>query len=174
METLLSEIEALPDERSRELAIETVQTLVELYGEALARMAAYIGLHPDGEREVAALANDELLSHLLLVHGLHPVDLETRVKQALDQVRPYLESHGGDVRLVGIEHGIARLRLQGTCNGCASSTATLKNAIEQAIQVTAPDLEGVEADEMEAYGEGPRPLLFCPDGLRKNTRPALS
>ena len=113
IESLLGEIEG--DAK----AIETVQEIVDLYGEALARLLA--GASP---------TEDELLSHLLLVHDLHPVDVETRVRQALDDVRPYLGSHGGDVELLGVDDGVARLRLHGTCNGCPSSTVTLRNAIE--------------------------------------------
>ena len=116
-------------------ATEAVQALVELYGEALARVLA--GADPQ---------QDELLSHLLLVHDLHPVDAETRVRQALDEVRPYLGSHGGDVELLGVEDGVARVRLEGTCNGCPSSTVTLRNAIEEAIMRAAPELEGIEAE----------------------------
>jgi Fe-S cluster biogenesis protein NfuA len=120
--------------------VELVQALVDLYGEGLARIVAH-----DPEC-VAGVADDELVSHLLLLHGLHPVPLEDRVRGALADVRPYLEQHGGDVELLGIEGGVARLRLQGTCNGCASSTATLKLAIEDAIHRVAPDVESIEAE----------------------------
>ena len=116
-------------------ASEAVQALVQLYGEALERLLA--GADP---------AADELLSHLLLVHDLHPVDVETRVRRALEDVRPYLGSHGGDVALLAIEDGVARVRLEGTCNGCPSSTVTLRNAIEEAIMQAAPELEGVDAE----------------------------
>src|ERR671934_1807102 len=116
-------------------ATEAVQALVELYGEALARVLA--GADP---------AEDELLSHLLLVHDLHPVDVETRVRQALDEVRPYLGSHGGGVELLGVEDGVARLRLDGTCNGCPSSAVTLQHAIEEAVRRAAPELERIEAE----------------------------
>src|ERR671928_884942 len=123
---------------------EAVQALVELYGEALSRFLA--GADP---------TSDELLSHLLLVHDLHPVDVETRVRRALDDVRPYLGSHGGDVELLGVEEGVARVRLEGTCNGCPSSTVTLRSAIEEAIMRAAPELEGVEA---EGVAEAPSQL----------------
>jgi Fe-S cluster biogenesis protein NfuA len=115
--------------------VEAVQALVDLYGEALARFVA--GADP---------VEDELLSHLLLVHDLHPVDIETRVRRALEGVRPYLGSHGGDVELLGIADGVARLRLAGTCNGCPSSTVTLQHAIEEAIMRAAPDLERIDAE----------------------------
>ena len=98
------------------------------------------------ERIFEALAADELVSHLLLLHGLHPLDVETRVVRALEEVRPYLQSHGGNVELLGIEGGVARVRMQGSCDGCPSSAVTLKLAIEEAVQKAAPDLEGIEAE----------------------------
>jgi Fe-S cluster biogenesis protein NfuA len=97
-------------------------------------------------REGARLAEDDLVAHLLILHGLHPVPLEQRVHGALEQVRPYLGSHGGDVELLGVEDGVAHVRLEGTCNGCPSSTVTLRNAIEKAIMGAAPELERIEAD----------------------------
>jgi Fe-S cluster biogenesis protein NfuA len=140
--------------------VELVQALVELYGEGLARIVAH-----DPEC-MAGVADDELVSHLLLLHGLHPVPLEDRVRGALAAVRPYLSQHGGDVELLGIEEGVARLRLQGTCNGCPSSTATLRHAIEDAIQRVAPDIEEIEA---EGAVEPPSGLLqiemACPPAL---------
>jgi len=129
VEQLLESIEDDPR------AVEAVQAVVDLYGEALARLLA--GADP---------VEDELVSHLLLVHDLHPVDVETRIRQALDGVRPYLGSHGGDVELLGVEDGVARVRLGGTCDGCPSSAVTLQNAIEAAILKAAPDVERIEAE----------------------------
>jgi Fe-S cluster biogenesis protein NfuA len=152
VENLLEEIEEDPR------AAAAVEAVVALYGEALARLLA--GADP---------AEDELVSHLLLVHDLHPVDLETRVRQALEGVRPYLGSHGGDVELLGVEEGVARLRLAGTCNGCPSSTVTLRNAIEEALLKAAPDLERIDA---EGVAE-PQPVLVqigslqCPTELQQ-------
>jgi Fe-S cluster biogenesis protein NfuA len=90
-----------------------------------------------------------VLSHLLLIHDLHPVDVETRVARALEEVRPYLGSHGGDVELLGVTDGVARLRLNGTCDGCPSSAVTLKSSIETAIMRAAPELERVEAEGLD-------------------------
>ena len=99
----------------------------------MARIAAQ-----DDGRLAGALIEDELVAHLLLLHGLHPMTLEHRVLDALAEVRPYLESHGGDVELLGIEGAVVRLRLRGSCNGCSSSTVTLKLAIEKAIAKRRP------------------------------------
>lgn len=119
-------------------ALEAVAALVDLYGEALARVVARV--------PATELAGDELIRHLLIVHGLHPQSVEERVRTALDGVRPYLASHSGGVELVDIDEAVVRLRLEGTCHGCPSSTATLKLAVEQAIFEAAPEIERVEAD----------------------------
>jgi Fe-S cluster biogenesis protein NfuA/nitrite reductase/ring-hydroxylating ferredoxin subunit len=145
IDAILEAVDGLADPRARETATEAVQALVELYGEGLARLVAHVADHDDG-RLAEALAADELVAHLLLLHGLHPVPLEARVRGALDEVRPYLASHGGDVELLGIEDGIARLRMEGSCKGCPSSAVTLRLAIEDAIEKAAPDLEGIEAE----------------------------
>jgi Fe-S cluster biogenesis protein NfuA len=153
VEALLEEIEALRDADAKATATEALQALLELYGEGLARMmasAARLG----GEALLEALAADELVARLLLVHRLHPIPVEARVLQALQEVRPYLEAHGGSVELLGVEDGVARLRLQGSCRGCPSSAMTLKLAIEQAIQKTAPDLVGIEAEGAVESGSG--------------------
>jgi Fe-S cluster biogenesis protein NfuA/nitrite reductase/ring-hydroxylating ferredoxin subunit len=134
IEALLEEVEGLP------AAVELVQGLLDLYGEGLGRIVA------SDPTLVARLDGDEVVTHLLLLHGLHPVPLEERVVGALDEVRPYLASHGGGVELLGVEEGVVRLRLQGSCDGCPSSTATLKLAIEDAIHKAAPDVEDVVAE----------------------------
>jgi Fe-S cluster biogenesis protein NfuA/nitrite reductase/ring-hydroxylating ferredoxin subunit len=146
IETLLGEIEALKDPNARAKAAEVVQVLLELYGEGLARMMEVVVQGEESERTFEAFAGDELVSHLLLLHGLHPLDVETRVIKALEEVRPYLQSHGGNVELLGVEGGVARLRMEGSCDGCPSSAMTLKLAIEEAVQKAAPDLEGIEAE----------------------------
>jgi Fe-S cluster biogenesis protein NfuA len=83
---------------------------------------------------------------LLLLYGLHPLDFDSRVRQALDQVRPYLRSHGGDVELLDTTGGVVRLRMQGSCHGCPSSAMTLQSAIEEAIYAKAPDLTALEVE----------------------------
>lgn len=157
VEGKLTELDALADSGAREKATEVVAALLDLYGEGLARVVEQLAERDDGSL-AEALAADELVSHLLLVHGLHPVPVADRVRSALDEVRPYLESHGGDVELLSVADGVARLRLEGSCSGCPSSTMTLKLAIENAIAKSAPDIEAVEAEG--AVAEPPAPALI--------------
>ncbi len=155
VEGLLEEVDSLADPAARETAAELVQALVELYGEGLQRIMATLA-GEDTNGHAAVLAEDELIAHLLFLHDLHPVPIEARVAGALEEVRPYLESHGGGVELVGLEDGVVRLRLEGSCSGCPSSTMTLKLAIEDAIHKAAPDVEQIEA---EGVTEAAPPLL---------------
>jgi Fe-S cluster biogenesis protein NfuA len=143
VETLLERAEATGDA----LALDLASALLDLYGDGLSRLTDVLAEH-DGDGAMArAVAGDEVVSHLLLVHGLHPVPVAERVRAALDEVRPYLGSHGGDVELLTVADGVAHVRLQGSCNGCPSSAATLKSAIETAVFKAAPDVERIEEEE---------------------------
>jgi Fe-S cluster biogenesis protein NfuA/nitrite reductase/ring-hydroxylating ferredoxin subunit len=170
IETLLGEIETLADPNARSKAAEMAQVLLELYGEGLARMMEVIAQGEEGERTFKVFAEDELISHLLLLHGLHPLDVETRVVQALEEVRPYLRSHGGNVELLEIEGGVARLRLEGSCDGCPSSTVTLKLAIEEAVLKAAPDLERIEAEGVAEPPPRPATTFVAGPTLRKKEK----
>jgi Fe-S cluster biogenesis protein NfuA len=145
IERLLEQLEALPDAGARETATELAQALIDLYGEGLERIVEVLAANDDGTL-AEALADDELVAHLLLLHGLHPVPVEERVLGALEGVRPYMESHGGSAELLGVEEGVVHLRLEGSCSGCPSSSITLKLAIEKAIFEAAPDIHEVQAE----------------------------
>ncbi|HLH60965.1 MAG TPA: NifU family protein [Ktedonobacteraceae bacterium] len=147
IETLIQEVAAFSDPNARATTEELIQALMDMYGEGLARLLEITAQsEASGLALIEMFANDELLSALFMLHGLHPLGLETRVLQALDEVRPYLQSHGGNVELVGIEGNVAHLRLQGSCHGCPSSTMTLKMAIEEAIYKAAPDLDAIHVE----------------------------
>jgi Fe-S cluster biogenesis protein NfuA/nitrite reductase/ring-hydroxylating ferredoxin subunit len=134
---------------ARERAEELVRLVVDLYGAGLERLLDVA--HEAGALSddlLARLAADELVSGLLAVHGLHPYAVEDRIVQALDDVRPYLGSHGGDVELVDVtDAGVVRLRMLGSCDGCPSSAVTLQLAVEGAITAAAPEVTAVEVAE---------------------------
>ena len=136
IEELLAGLQAGPH---RDTAEELVRLLVEMYGEGLARIVAELDTD-----QLTRLADDDVVESLLLLHDLHPLDVGTRVQRALDRIRPYLGSHAGGVEYLGVEDGVARLRLRGSCDGCASSTLTVRMAIEGAVQEAAPELAGIE------------------------------
>jgi Fe-S cluster biogenesis protein NfuA len=125
-----------------DLAGELVSAVVEMYGEGLARLLST----PDGERVALAMSEDPVVATLLFIHDLHPVALAQRVQAALDTVRPYMESHGGNVELLGVEDGVARIHLQGSCSDCSASSVTLELAVKRALEDAAPDLVGLEVE----------------------------
>jgi Fe-S cluster biogenesis protein NfuA/nitrite reductase/ring-hydroxylating ferredoxin subunit len=137
---------------ARERAEELVRLVVDLYGSGLERLLEVV--HDAGalsDDVLDRLAADELVAGLLLVHGLHPYGVEDRIARALDDVRPYLGSHGGDVELLGVtDEGIVRLRMLGSCDGCPSSAVTLQLAVEGAITAAAPEVIGIEVAEAPA------------------------
>jgi Fe-S cluster biogenesis protein NfuA/nitrite reductase/ring-hydroxylating ferredoxin subunit len=181
VEKLSQELETVQDPRARAVAEELLAATLELHGRALARVMELVdeaGPVAAGLRE--ALVEDGVVASLLLVHGLYPVDLKTRVLEALDEVRPYMESHGGDVELLGLADGVARLRLRGSCEGCAASSATLELAIKKALMEAAPDLDGLEVDGAEAvdaqdeHAIAGTPLPLAPAGGGGPALPSLS
>ncbi len=137
------------DDKALYAAEESVRLLVELYGEGLTRMATAMAETDDGRLRLRELAGDGLVASLLIVHGLHPVSLEQRIDEALDSVRPYLGSHAGGVEVIGVDdEGVLQLRLQGSCDGCSSSSETVRVAIENAVIAAAPEIVAVRAEGM--------------------------
>jgi Fe-S cluster biogenesis protein NfuA len=148
-EGLVERIERLSQEAGPE-AQELLGAVMELYGEGLERIVEIVqeggeAATPVRDRMIA----DGVVASLLLIHDLYPVPLSERVADALASVRPYMESHGGDVELLGVEEGVAKMRLVGHCEGCPASEATLELAIKKALEETAPDLEGLEVEGVE-------------------------
>jgi len=142
IEALLGEL-ADPGASAPDTAAELVRALMEFYGGGLARIVELLG---EQDRDLlGTLAADPVVTGLLVLHDLHPQSTHERVAAALEEIRPYLGAHAGDVELLGIdEQGIVRLRLTGNCDGCPSSTITAKYAIEKAVRDAAPEIEDID------------------------------
>jgi Fe-S cluster biogenesis protein NfuA/nitrite reductase/ring-hydroxylating ferredoxin subunit len=162
IEALLQRIEKANDPAMSAMAKDLVQRLMQFHGESIERMLEIIHQDAPGKSTIIdTLGQDPLVCSLLLLYGLHPDGLEARVQQALEKTRPYLKSHGGNVSLIGVDDaGAVTLRLEGSCHGCASSSATLKLAIEEAIYEAAPDVTGIHVDG--AVEESSHSIAFVP------------
>jgi Fe-S cluster biogenesis protein NfuA/nitrite reductase/ring-hydroxylating ferredoxin subunit len=178
VDTLVGELQKLPDLASRALVEELLSTVLDLHGEALSRMLDALGPRgePATDRLLERMAADDVVRGVLLLHGLHPLDLRTRVEGALESVRPYMRSHGGGVELLDVTGDTVRIRLEGHCKTCPSSTVTLKLAVEKAIYEAAPDVAAIEVVEPE-NGPAMRPpqiagLVALPVVSAANPRPA--
>lgn len=156
-------------ERTEQLASE----LTELYGAALTRIVS-IAARSDPAL-IDRFAADDLVASMMLVHGLHPHGVERRIEDALDGVRPYLGSHGGDVTLLEVVDGTGgaagltvRLRFTGSCKSCPSSAVTLEFAVEDAVRAAAPEVATIEvvAAEQDSVPSG----LIPADSLLSRVR----
>lgn len=147
VQELLGSLDEIADPFAQQRVQELIGAVLELYGAGLDRILGVVADAGEPGLPIRdALLDDGIVASLLLIHGLYPVPLEERVTQALDSVRPFLASHGGNVELISVEEGVARLQLQGSCNGCPSSAATLEHALREAIDAAAPDLLGLEVE----------------------------
>ena len=147
VQDLLGSLDDIADPFAQQRVQELIGAVLELYGAGLDRILGVVADAGEAGLPIReALLDDGIVASLLLIHGLFPVPLEERVIEALDSVRPFLASHGGNVELLSVQDGIARLQLQGSCNGCPSSAATLEHALREAIDAAAPDLLGLEVE----------------------------
>lgn len=157
----LERLEQTPG-RTAESALDAVEGLAAVYGEALRRIMDRVAGTPG---LAASLAQDELVGHLLALHDIHPAPLEERLDRALEEVRPYVHSHGGQVELVGVEDGVARVRFSGTCDGCTASSTTLETGIRDALLAAAPEVTEIVSED---GGADPHPPPVIPvDSLRR-------
>jgi hypothetical protein len=143
VERLLAQLRSGPDPRAAVVAEDLVRCLVRLYGAALERMVEIGG--PRLRHEWCA---DPLVESLLLVHDLHPLDVDARIRRALERLRP----RAGDLRYDGIDGaGVVRVRLPDDVAGCQSS---LRRVIAAAVREAAP-----EATDVVVEASPTRPLL---------------
>jgi hypothetical protein len=131
----IEKIEELVDAHPE--AAELVQALTELYGTGLRRLVEL----SDAE-VVNRWAGDPLVASLLVLHGLHPVGPETRLRKALQRLERRLESQR--VRLVEINDGVALIRIEQL--GVGTPPASLRQMIEDTAMDAAPDLDGIEIE----------------------------
>ena len=171
IEQLLDELHATADPVARERATELLRLVTDLYGGGLERVLTLVQEQSPGL--VARLLDDDLVASLLLVHGLHPESVPARVEQALQSVRPFLATHDGDVELldVDVDMGAVHLRLLGSCDGCPSSTVTLRTAVEQAINEAAPEIVIIDVEQPATAAAAEREVIGTPVTLGRKPSP---
>ena len=134
---------------ARERAEELVRLVADLYGAGLERLLDIVHEPAGSTTSCSPRSPPTTWSPACCwCTACTPTTSSTRVEQALESVRPYLGSHGGDVELLEVtEDGAVRLRLLGSCDGCPSSSVTLKLAVEGAIEAAAPEVTAIEVEE---------------------------
>jgi hypothetical protein len=142
IEKLVQKLEASADPVSRGTARELIQSLMELHGGGLERILEIISNTGGAACAVIvkALGCDDLVSSLLVLHGLHPDDFETRVRRGLDKVRPQLRSRGVSLNVIEIVGDQVRLKIDGPASN------ELEKALRDALLEAAPDASEVSIE----------------------------
>lgn len=145
IEELIAALEALDDPRGREQAKELLQVVLDLHGAGVARLLEIVaGAGDAGRAIIEALALDEECRAILLLHGLHPHDLVSRVRRAVDKMRALLGAQGIRIEVISVSEEAVRLKLSGTLRNKHSKVN--KSEIEQAIFTLAPEISAIEIE----------------------------
>jgi Fe-S cluster biogenesis protein NfuA len=155
LEELIGQLDAEPDATASRSARELISLVLNLHAIGLAKLTAILSTSQGGEACIARLVEDDHVRAMLLLHGLHPDDLETRVRRAVERLRPHLGVHGIRVELLGTAKGIVQLRLHQGNGGAvkASTLLTLPGEIEDAIVEAAPDVERIVIEGLDLKGD---------------------
>ena len=149
LEDLLVAVDQL-DEPARGQVLSLLDGIDALHRHALARLAASVG----PERVERARAQEPAVAWLLEAYSVG-VDERAAAEAALDDVRPYLHSHGGDVTVLAARDGVVRVKLSGACSGCTASTITLRRGVEEALRDHLPGFAAMEVEEDDAAAHPP-------------------
>ena len=143
VEAALTEVKGMPiDHRTRATALKDA---VEAFHKAgLTQIVRTLKADPRGMELLLELVDDPNVYALFAMHGIVKADLRTRVARVVETVRPYTQSHGGDVELVDVRDGTVYVRMAGACNGCSMSAVTLRNGVEEALREQCPEVTAIE------------------------------
>ena len=131
-----------PAMRAKALA---VKTAIEAFHKGgLTTIVKRLKADPRGKEILFELVDEPHVHALFSMHGIVRADLTTRVARVIEMVRPYMQSHGGDVTLVEVRDAKAFVQLSGSCQGCSMSAATLRDTVEESLREHVPEIEGVE------------------------------
>jgi Fe-S cluster biogenesis protein NfuA len=159
---LVGQLENITDAETRTGAKTLVQLLLDLHATGLERVMEIVAKSGEpGLNTIDDLGRDPLVSSLLVLYGLHPLDFESRVAQAVEKVRPHVRKGGGELQLLDTASGVVRLQLHVTGHGCASTGKTLKTMVEDALYEAAPDMGRLLIEGLE---EQPGSSGFVPLG----------
>jgi len=168
---LVQEIESIADPAIRAATKDLVQSLMDLHGAALERALEIVAdTGETGMSIIDRLGRDSLVSSVLILYGLHPEDLESRVVKAVDRVRQQLRKQGCEVELLSVNDGAIRLRVETGSHTCGSTAKTVQSTLEGAVYDAAPDLVSLAIEGLE---EKPASGFVALDKLMGGSVPSL-
>jgi Fe-S cluster biogenesis protein NfuA len=147
---LVAELENIAEPESRVGAKALVQLLLDLHAVGLERVLEVVARKGEtGQQIIDELGGDPLVSSLLVLYGIHPLDLDSRIAQAVENIRPKVRKGGGELKLLSTHEGVVRLNIQVTAHSCGSTGNTLKQIVEDALYEAAPDMTRLQIEGVE-------------------------
>jgi Fe-S cluster biogenesis protein NfuA len=147
---LVQQIESIADPAARASTKKLVQSIMDLHRRALENALDVVAAAGEpGMSIIDRLGDDPLVSSVLILYGLHPEDLQTRVTKAVDRIRPQLRKQGCEVELLDVNEGAIRVRVETGSHSCGSTAKTLQASLEGAIYDAAPDLTSLVIEGFE-------------------------
>lgn len=150
IDDLVQRIEFIGDPAVRANVVTLVQSLMDLHQRGFSRIAERLQSDENGSRMFHSLASDDLIGGLLVLYGLHPDGLESRIKRAVLKVSAELASTKSSVELLGVDERVVRIRLRTALHGCSSNSSDVEKLIRDALYSDAPDVERVDIETIPA------------------------
>jgi Fe-S cluster biogenesis protein NfuA len=147
---LVEELETIADPAARSSARQLMQLVMEFHGAAIDRILEVLanGGEP-GMGFIEQLGRDPMISSLLVLYGLHPETVETRVSKAVERLKAKLLRDGAAIELLGIKDGTVSIRVTPGAHACGSTTGTLRSLVEDSIYEAAPDIAGLTVEGLD-------------------------
>jgi len=147
---LVAGLDEISDNKARTSARELVQSVMELHGAGVEKMMEIIFAQgATGPEIIEKLGHDRVVGSLLVLHGLHPDPLETRVERAVEQVTAKLRKQEVEVHLISMEAGVVRIHAKTSDHACGSTAATARGEIEEAVYEAAPEIGSLVIEGLE-------------------------
>jgi hypothetical protein len=147
---LVQHLDSVADPAVRAQSRELMECVMDLHGEAMERVMQCIRQSGEPSRSITeALSGDAVVTSVLLLYGLHPVDFETRVRQAVEKAQPALRQQGADAELTGMNAGAIRICVRGVDSEFAART--VRSALEDELYAAAPDATSLSLQGLEHF-----------------------
>jgi Fe-S cluster biogenesis protein NfuA len=160
---LVQEVESIADPAVRASTKNLVQSIMDLHGAALEKALDIVAdAGEPGMNIIDRLGRDPLVSSVLVLYGLHPEDIRTRVVNAVEKMRPQLRKQGCEVEILEVNGGAIRLRVETGSHTCGSTAKTVQASLEGAVYDAAPDLTSLV---IEGFEERPASGFVALDNL---------
>lgn len=147
---LVEELETIADPAARSSARQLMQLVMEFHGAAIDRILEILanGGEP-GMAFIEQLGRDPMISSLLVLYGLHPETVETRVSKAVERLKAKLQRDGAAIEMLGIKDGAVSVKVTPGAHACGSTTSTLRSLVEDSIYEAAPDIAALTVEGLD-------------------------